>query len=291
MHNAISIQNGPFEGTFFDQGETYLAETDDGSVRYGVHLSRLTQQFLTVFKPSEGWSVSIEGEIKPFDMVPLPNRDPAAVDPGQHVPTALFVASLRNSQGRVIATASTLWTLRGPTEWEKGETNARLRLYDAVGLQSKFHGIGQEQRSTYSGRSDVVQFPVADKKPIVVVPLDNETSKSNVRVAPATDQPASDLQQERDEAVVDDDAVSVSDATSETETAAKLTSEASPDAVESTNSQEPLDLGSTDPEQQPPAKALLQQIERLAKLLNIGEVPVLKTRAAATAFLVAMQGG
>lgn len=131
----FAINDGPFAGTSFTFQEAVrsLVGTDQ-TEKAAILMSALNQVFLKHYDPKEGWAVIIEGSMVGLDMSPLP----AESDQVRPVPCAKFDARLISPEGRTLATASSIWTICGPTSWEKGETNARLRLYEASGLQTRF---------------------------------------------------------------------------------------------------------------------------------------------------------
>ncbi len=312
--NALTINNGPFKGETFDASEGYQSVSDDGQVRINIAMARLTQRFLERFPPVDGWSVTINGEFLPMDMVPLPRE--GQVGAMQHVPSAKFIATLLNAQDRIVGQASTLWTIQGPTDWERGETNARQRLYEAMGLQSRF---GEQQseavaRPRGSSLATVSTIHAAPTKPVTVSPVIEEPVSRPAEeqpqpaaesvtdpvtgpaaTEPSTTEPAASKPRGRGKAKQEAaaaPAASVDQASAEpapaTESAGNTATQA-----ESTTDEAPtqggMDLGESDPQQQPPPAAMLTQINRLAQLLQ-KEVPELATRADATAFLASLQG-
>lgn len=269
--NAMQINHGPFKGETFAESEAYQSYQEDGTIRSSIQLSKLTARFLAKFSPEKGWSVSVAGDFVPVDMVPLARPDDLGAS-ATHVPTAKFVATLTSPEGRVIGTASTLWTIQGPTDWEKGETNARQRLYEAMGLQSRFgdsHSANQEPRQR-SSLASVSKIHAPSDKPVKVTPLDEEPVTK-----PKGDKPKEEAPKANAEATkkVDvDTGASVAPKTTSPET-----------------EQSSIDLGDGDPLQMPPPAAMVQQIERLAKLMQ-KDLPELKTRQQALDFLAELQG-
>src|SRR5690606_35764417 len=183
----LKIKHGPFAGNEFEVNEAYTAINDDGTLRQQVLLATATQRFLEKFPPHEGWSVQVAGELLPLEMVPLTGpvpEDGYRVN-AQHVPAAKFVATLTNPSGVVVGSASTLWTISGPTAWERGETNARTRLYEAMGLQIRF---GEALPAPESRRqaATVTALPTPDVRPVVVKPIEEEPGKAHAATAPTT---------------------------------------------------------------------------------------------------------
>lgn len=297
---AMSINHGPFKGAEFQPSEGFSWIQEDGTVSTAIRLSILTQLFLEQFPPIEGWSVEISGDFVQVDMVPLPRReDPMAA--ATHVPTARFVATLTNPEGRVIGRASSLWTIQGPTDWEKGETNARSRLYEAMGLQSRFgEAVQGDARRRAPALATVSNLHQQEQvKPVTVTPIVNDAPK-----APET--------AEAEKASAE---TSIPDATTEAEPAkapepettpakeaekhepeakatpkrSKAATKAAEQSAEAAPTQSKMDVGEEDPLQLPPPAAMLSQIERLAKLMQ-KPMPTLATRQQAMDFLAELQG-
>ncbi|MCD9046923.1 hypothetical protein [Luteimonas sp. MHLX1A] len=264
----LKIENGPFNGTEFNPTDTYEKFSDDGSSSNNVLLAKLTQTFLSVFDPLKGWGVSITAELEKLDLVPL--SDAFAERAAQYVPTARFLAKLVNPQGVVVATASTLWTIDGPTAWEKGETNARTRLYEAVGLQSKFGNAGPSGGG-YVPRAKLHAVPTREQKRVEVKPAESADSSTTPPAGVENEATAS---------------AQVQTTAPEVQQAAPTTTTSAP---QEPSSQSRIDLGDGHDPDAPP-QAMQIQIERLAKLMG-KTVPVLRTRAEATQFLTKLQRG
>lgn len=131
----FAIHDGPFAGTSFTFQEAIQSLVGPEQIeKAAILMPALNQAFLKHYDPKAGWAVVIEGAMVGIDMTPLQTESLS----GQPVPCAKFDAKLICPAGRTLATASSLWTICGPTSWEKGETNARLRLYEASGLQTRF---------------------------------------------------------------------------------------------------------------------------------------------------------
>lgn len=131
----FAIHDGPFAGTSFTFQEAIQSLVGLEQIeKAAILMPALNQAFLKHYDPKAGWAVVIEGAMVGIDMTPLSTESLS----GQPVPCAKFDAKLICPAGRTLATASSLWTICGPTSWEKGETNARLRLYEASGLQTRF---------------------------------------------------------------------------------------------------------------------------------------------------------
>lgn len=278
--NAMQINNGPFKGESFSESETFHSYMEDGTIRASVQMAKLTARFLEKFCPVKGWSVSVAGEFVPLDMVPLArHNNPGA--PATHVPAAKFVATLTSPEGKVIGTASSLWTIQGPTDWEKGETNARQRLYEAMGLQTRFgetQGASQEPRPR-SQLASVSKLHTPTEKPVKVTPIDEEPVKQEA------EKPKMETVQEQAPKAEPTQVEPEAEKQPKVEKEAKPATKTAP----ATSEQSAMDLGEEDPLQQPPPAAMVQQIERLAKLMQ-KTLPELKTKQEALDFLGELQG-
>lgn len=270
------IENGPFKGSTFESTDTYVTADDSGNERSNVFLTKMTQMFLSIFDPLAGWGVTISGELEKLDLVPLANQyQPQG---GGYVPTAKFTAKLLNPNGVTVATASSLWTIDGPTAWEKGETNARLRLYDALGLQSKFGA--QDVPPVQHSRPRLQSVPLKEQRRVEVRPAEPvETSVPEAKPLEA-ESPTSGAETDTAKSVAETDADN--DSTVVGVEPAKVVSSEVP-------AQSQIELGSEATADAPPA-AMLAQIERLAKLMS-KPVPKLATRVEATDFLKRLQKG
>src|SRR5690606_35785947 len=276
----LKIKHGPFAGNEFEVNEAYTAINDDGTLRQQVLLATATQRFLEKFPPHEGWSVQVAGELLPLEMVPLTGpvpEDGYRVN-AQHVPAAKFVATLTNPSGVVVGSASTLWTISGPTACERGETNARTRLYEAMGLQIRF---GEALPAPESRRqaATVTALPTPDVRPVVVKPIEEEPVKAHAATAPTTG--------EATQAPVQAPMPEPAPVGAPGHVVPAV--QAQPEATAEAPQQQGMELGDGDPDSMPPAPQMLQQITRLAKLMG-KEVPHLATRKDATAFLAKLQG-
>lgn len=133
----MQITTGPFAGTSFTQDQAYVVpgEREGEAPRAVILMPVLTQAFLSKFNPLEGWGVEVESKILDINMYPRAKQNEIVTEA---VPCIQFDAKLINPQSRVVATASTVWTMKEPGAWETGETNCRKRLYEAMGLQTRF---------------------------------------------------------------------------------------------------------------------------------------------------------
>lgn len=125
----MRIEKGPFAGIEIPDAElSFLPNADGTTVPFWATHHR-TPIFLERFKIEDGWQVVVETNVGGFD---LPDTRQLSSTPLVQ-PTQLFVAKLIRD-GAVHAQASTLAIIDGPSAWERGETTARGRLYEASGL-------------------------------------------------------------------------------------------------------------------------------------------------------------
>lgn len=139
MKTVILTMSGVFAGATVESNVLFdLKDFDgnvtlrDGQVVQGVPIAALTPIFLDTFPPDEGWGVITEHKAGDFSL-----PDPFTLDAsGQPIPqpTEWVTAKLVDPVGRVVAQATSLVVINGPKAFERGETIARGRLYEALGL-------------------------------------------------------------------------------------------------------------------------------------------------------------
>ncbi|HOV56380.1 MAG TPA: hypothetical protein PLN91_00715 [Rhodanobacteraceae bacterium] len=115
---------------------TYIAAGDDGMPNIGKTLPARNEEFLKAYPPSEGWCLIVEHQLSQLKLVDVN---------GEPYPTVLFTAMLRHGSD-LRATASTLVPITGNKAWEAGESNARSRLFEALGF-GRFEMEQDEARS------------------------------------------------------------------------------------------------------------------------------------------------
>lgn len=254
---TTTITKGPFAGESFAV-ERMVMSSDDGRSKYQARFADATQIFLEKFPPTDGWQLQVVSSMAPLDMPAYRSGD------GTPCPAMFFQASLMSPSGVTIATASTLWVIDGPTAYEKGETNARLRLYQAAGLQTSFDIPGSTPQA----------MGASSGAPTITPTSEPERSYDRNPKAKA-EQPAAAAPAASDEQPVQEDAqTSIPEAQAETTEgereqpaqeakATKTATPANPDA---------------------PSKSLLKSIETQCKMRGV-QMPELATKADAMAFL------
>lgn len=128
----MEITQGPFKGTPIPAEEiVFITNPDTMEETAWWPVAARTQVFLEKFAPQDGWSVEVENGPGPFN---LPDyRNQIAGQEAVLQPTWLFTTTLKHN-GVIVNQASSLEVIDGPKAWERGETNARGRLYDSMGL-------------------------------------------------------------------------------------------------------------------------------------------------------------
>lgn len=122
-----------------------------------------TPHFLAKFSPFAGWQVLVTPSAGDFNLPDYNNRPPGGAPPEQ--PTQKFEAQLIK-EGVVYANASSLELIDGEKAWERGETNARGRLYDALGLPGNLKNVQIPVPSKQSARPPlVVAMPGRSRDP------------------------------------------------------------------------------------------------------------------------------
>ncbi len=139
MSNVMLTRQGPFAGVEVQTRDLFDVKDHegnlmmrDGQIVRGVPVAALTPIFLELFDPKEGWGVTTEHRSAEYTL-----PDPWTLDElGRPLnqPTEWITVSLVAPNGRTVAQASSLAIVNGPKAFERGETIARSRLYEALGL-------------------------------------------------------------------------------------------------------------------------------------------------------------
>lgn len=261
---TITITKGPFKGETFDASRTAMATDENGNSYLQLRFADATQAFLEKFPPTDGWQLVITSTLATLDMPAYRRND------GVQYPAMLYQASLLSPNNVTIATASTLWVIDGPTAFERGETNARMRLYQALGLQIHFNGT-PPAAPTKDSSTPVKVVPTSEPPrgprqakpaPAVAAPEPAQADAAEADAASPTDPVSEDSAPA--EASTADDVPAADTATPEpTPVAAAVEAPTSPDA---------------------PSKSLLKSIETQCRMRGVA-MPVLTTKADAMAFL------
>lgn len=134
----------PGEGelrTLFDRSGQPVLRDGVPVQSFGVH--QRTPYVLEKFSPLDGYAIDVVAEPGAFD---LPDPDTIVPDGqgGQRManqPTVKFTARLIDPNNRTLATASYLKVINSLSSHQEGETLARGRLYEALGLPSASHEV------------------------------------------------------------------------------------------------------------------------------------------------------
>lgn len=248
----MKIESGLFSGIVIPESEIVFLRNDSADATPWWAPVFRTPHFIQKFSPLDGWSVIVNAKPGEFNLPDYENTQAGEKPPVQ--PTQLFEATLVK-EGIVYATASSLEIIDGEKAWERGETNCRGRLYEALGLPGSLKGTvpapGNAQKNTTKP---------GQKPPLVVVPM---------AAAPAqTDQ----VQQQPAVTLVEVQAQQhVTDSDSASETPSDQ-SEPESTTTEATSA----DVTPTTPVQSGPIQHapginanLLSQIERQARLVGV----------------------
>jgi len=294
----MQIMSGPFKGTTFTQDQAYAVASDRENElpKACILMSALTQVWLDKYDPSEGWSTIIECELTNLNMVPRARENMVVTE---HVPCAKFIAKLTNPQDKVVATASSVWTIMDPGSWEQGETNVRKRLYEAGGLQTKFplpEGMVLGMPSVSIEGAIKVRDPAAlpDFKPVVDDTLDPAAGAAEDPAPVVVEQATSAAKAPVpgvSEAVVEVGAADPAGSKAPADPAASVaTAEASTDGSSSNAQTATRGRARRErlPDDAPAPQALIDQVSRLAKLKG-KPVPMMVTKGDATKALQSLQ--
>jgi len=129
----MKITTGPFRGIEINTNEigVYIPYGSTEPAKHYWMTPYRMRHFLEKYPPSEGYGIRIQHSPGPFDLPDYRKQEP------QHAPlvqpTHLFIASFVH-RDVVLAQASTLAIIDGPSAWERGEDIARGRLLAACGL-------------------------------------------------------------------------------------------------------------------------------------------------------------
>lgn len=256
---VTTISKGPFKGESFPL-ERMVINDDDGRPKYQARFADATQVFLEKFPPDKGWQLQVVSSMAPLDMPAYRNAG------GQPCPAMFFQASLTSPTGVTIATASTLWVIDGPTAYEKGETNARLRLYQACGLQTAFESVGPASAPPSGGTGSAAPVIKATSEPERSYDRKSDgKTEAPVAAAPAvSDEPAVEV--EAKDSIPEDQAETTEGEHEQPVQEAKDNTTGAPANADA------------------PSKSLLKSIETQCRMRGV-TMPTLATKAAAMAFL------
>lgn len=146
----MQITHGLFKGITPAEGEIRTIYDRSGAPvlrdgvpvqSFGVH--QRTPYVLEKFSPLDGYAIEVVAEPGAFD---LPDPDTMVPDGNDGVrmanqPTVKFTARLIDPNNRTLATASYLKVINSLSSHQEGETLARGRLYEALGLPGASHEV------------------------------------------------------------------------------------------------------------------------------------------------------
>lgn len=246
----MKIESGLFSGIVIPESEIAFLRNDSGDATPWWAPGYRTPHFIQKFSPLDGWSVIVNAKPGEFNLPDYENTQAGEKPPVQ--PTQLFEATLVK-EGIVYATASSLEIIDGEKAWERGETNCRGRLYEALGLPGSLKGTvaapgNAQKNSTKPGQ----------KPPLVVIPMTAAPAQTDQAHQPAV-------------SLVEAQAQPISDINTIPETPADQ-----PEPESTTTEATSADVTSTTPVQSGPIQHapginanLLSQIERQARLVGV----------------------
>lgn len=253
----MKIESGLFSGIVIPESEIAFLRNDSGDATPWWAPVFRTPHFIQKFSPLDGWAVIVNAKAGEFNLPDYANTPDGSAPPVQ--PTQLFEAKLVK-EGIVFATASSLEIIDGEKAWERGETNCRGRLYDALGLPGALKGGNANPSTGTSANKGNKGGTSTGKPPLVVVPM----TAAAAQIDQVQQQPAVTLVEVQAQQHVTD-----SDSASETPTDH---SEPESTTTEATSA----DVTPTTPVQSGPIQHapginanLLSQIERQARLVGV----------------------
>lgn len=107
------------------EGEITFFPNEQGGTKAWWNTAARTKHVLAAYPPHFGWAIIVSTSAA---------TDVAMVHNNQPVVSVWITVSLTDPQGRVVAQASALQPITDYKAYEAGETNARGRLYDALGF-------------------------------------------------------------------------------------------------------------------------------------------------------------
>lgn len=257
--NAVfTVSNGPFDGVQASENDLTHKVDDFGNAYTLWDTHARTRLFLNLFSPMSGWRVEVNQAPMGLSM------EDFSLEGGGASPAWLFEARLINQQGDVVASASVCQLINCPMAVEVGQTRARGKLYQALGLPGTL-GPDFDTAETRSKQA----IPKVEFQPVTA-----DTSQPETVADDEPSLPPVSIQDEAEEAVVGSEApeqvVEEATAASEAEPVAAAPSRVDPLAKPSVHNNA--------------LKAIVRQIEVRAKAKGI-EVPEFSTVQEASAFL------
>lgn len=163
---SYTVPNGPFKDVTANPGEIFI-NTDDYSGReyttWDTHAR--TRHFLEKFKPEDGWKVSVTQNYMGVSMYDAHTRDPQ----GQSLlqPAWMFTATLVDKENHSVANASVVQLLNCPMSIEMGQTRARGKLYQALGLPGSPNCEEERPRDAQPAVQPDLAQPMSVIRPVV----------------------------------------------------------------------------------------------------------------------------
>lgn len=192
----MKIESGLFAGIEIPESEIAFLRNDNGDTTAWWAPAFRTPHFIQKFSPLDGWAVIVNAKAGEFNLPDYANTPDGSAPPVQ--PTQLFEAKLVK-EGVVFATASSLEIIDGEKAWERGETNCRGRLYDALGLPGALKGGNANPSTGTSANKGNKGGTSIGKPPLVVVPMTAAPAQTDQAHQPAVTlvevqaQPISDI--------------------------------------------------------------------------------------------------
>lgn len=176
----LKIQYGMFADMEIPERELVTTTRNDRITILWPTRAR-TPHFLSRFSPLDGFAVRIEATPGPLDL--SVNFAPEG-EPANYVnqPTHVFTATLCKD-GVALATASSLCIINDRSQWEAGETNARGRLYDALGLPTEIDA------ALYNIDPSTIGSSTTDEG-FIITPVGTRPASRNISAPDAASTPA-----------------------------------------------------------------------------------------------------
>ena len=163
---GYTVTSGPFKGLEALPGEV-IRNTDELGREYSLWDTHArTRHFLETFSPNLGWKVHVEQSFLGMTMEDIWSRD--AVGNALQNPAWLFTASLLDKDNNLVSNSSVVQLINCPMSFETGQTRARGKLYQSLGLPGS---PSIEDESRLSGFTPRNTQPVSTPKVVPVADI------------------------------------------------------------------------------------------------------------------------
>lgn len=201
--SKYTVPNGPFKDVSANPGEIF-SNTDDYSGReYRTWCTHArTRHFLEKFKPEDGWKVSVTQEYMGLSMDDAHARDTNGVI--FQNPAWIFTATLLDKDNNQVANAAVTQLLNCPMSIEMGQTRARGKLYQSLGLPGSLNSEDESITGNTGPAKHDPSAPMNAIRPVVDherdAAADRAQQQEESQVQTSSPQPTAEANDANDEA-------------------------------------------------------------------------------------------